>query len=139
MATTFPSLEWLKALQELINSNPEYEKAAADHEGAMTMVIEPEEGLLDEEYILWTDPYHGKLREVKRLKSIDEEKSEFLLNGKYSVWKKIIKGEQDPMRALMTGKIKVKGQMTSLLKQTRPAKITMETFQKIETVFIDEQ
>mgnify|MGYP000179700597 CR=1 FL=1 len=44
------------------------------------------------------------------LKSRDEKEAEFVYENPYSNWKKLIKGEIDPIKGLLTRKFKLKGQ-----------------------------
>lgn len=138
MALLYPSLEWLTELKDRLNADPDYEKAAANWEGSLVLHIQADEGL-DKDFFMWSDPYHGKIREVKVLNSLDEEKAEFVLSGKYTTWKTIVKGELDAMKAIMKSKLKVKGNMAFLLKQTKASNVLMKVQQSIDTAFIDEQ
>ncbi len=138
MALLYPSEEWLIELKDSLNANPDYEKAAANWEGALILHIQADENL-DKDYFLWADPYHGKVRDAKLLNSLDDEKAEFVLSGKYSTWKTVVKGDLDAMKAIMKSKIKVKGNMAFLLKQTKASNVLMKVQQSIDTLFIDEQ
>ena len=138
MALMFPSLEWLNELKDSLNADKAFEKAARKWEGSLVMHVQTDE-LLDKEAIMWIDPYHGKIRDAKVLGSLDEQKSEFVLGAKYSTWKSIINGEMDSMKAMMKGKIKVQGKLTTLLKQTKASNALIKVQQNIDTAFIDEQ
>ena len=138
MAVMFPSIEWLNELKDSLNADKAFEKAAAKWEGSLVMHVQADE-LLDKETIMWIDPYHGKIRDAKIINSLDEEESEFVLGAKYSTWKAIINGEMDSMKAMMKGKIKVQGKLTTLLKQTKASNALIKVQQNMDTVFMDEQ
>lgn len=138
MAVMFPSVEWLNELKDSLNADKPFEKAAAKWEGSLVMHVQADE-LLDKETIMWIDPYHGKVRDAKIINSLDEEESEFVLGAQYSTWKAIINGEMDSMKAMMKGKIKVQGKLTTLLKQTKASNALIKVQQNMDTVFIDEQ
>ena len=138
MAVMFPSVEWLNELKDSLNADKTFEKAAAKWEGSLVMHVQADE-LLDKETIMWIDPYHGKVRDAKIINSLDEEESEFVLGAQYSTWKAIINGEMDSMKAMMKGKIKVQGKLTTLLKQTKASNALIKVQQNMDTVFIDEQ
>lgn len=137
MALVFPSEEWLKELSDRLNADPNYAKAAANWEGTFVFHILPGEGL-DEEYILWADPTHGIWKDPKRIKNINEETVNHGLTGIYSIWKKVIKGELDPIRAMITRKMKVIGSMAYILKFKKGSDIIIKTLKGIETNFIDD-
>ena len=138
MAVMFPSEEWLNELKDSLNADKTFEKTAAKWEGSLVMHVQADE-LLDKETIMWIDPYHGKVRDAKIINSLDEEKSEFVLGAKYATWKAIINGEMDSMKAMMKGKIKVQGKLTTLLKQTKASNALIKVQQNMDTIFIDEQ
>jgi putative sterol carrier protein len=138
MAVMFPSVEWLNELKDSLNADKPFEKAAAKWEGSLVMHVQADE-LLDKETIMWIDPYHGKVRDAKIINSLDEEESEFVLGAQYSTWKAIINGEMDSMKAMMKGKIKVQGKLTTLLKQTKASNALIKVQQNMDTIFIDEQ
>ena len=138
MAVMFPSEEWLNELKDSLNADKPFQKAAAKWEGSLVMHVQADE-LLDKETIMWIDPYHGKIRDARILNSLDEERSEFVLGAKYATWKAIINGEMDSMKAMMKGKIKVQGKLTTLLKQTKASNAVIKVQQNMDTIFIDEQ
>jgi len=138
MAVMFPSEEWLNELKDSLNADKTFEKTAAKWEGSLVMHVQADE-LHDKETIMWIDPYHGKVRDAKIINSLDEETSEFVLGAKYTTWKAIINGEMDSMKAMMKGKIKVQGKLTTLLKQTKASNALIKVQQNMDTIFIDEQ
>jgi putative sterol carrier protein len=138
MAVMFPSKEWLNELKDSLNADKTFEKTAAKWEGSLVMHVQADE-LLDKETIMWIDPYHGKVRDAKIINSLDEEKSEFVLGAQYSTWKDILNGKMDSMKAMMKGKIKVQGKLTTLLKQTKASNALIKVQQNMDTIFIDEQ
>ena len=138
MAVMFPSEEWLNELKDSLNADKAFEKAAGKWEGSLVMNVQADE-LLDKEMIMWIDPYHGKIRDAKVLGSLDEQQSEFVLGAQYSTWKAIINGEMDSMKAMMKGKIKVQGKLTTLLKQSKASNALIKVQQNMDTVFMDEQ
>jgi len=138
MAVMFPSEEWLNELKDSLNADKTFEKTAAKWEGSLVMHVQADE-LHDKETIMWIDPYHGKVRDAKIINSLDEEESEFVLGAKYATWKAIINGEMDSMKAMMKGKIKVQGKLTTLLKQTKASNALIKVQQNMDTIFIDEQ
>lgn len=134
----FPSEEWVKALEEHTVNDEEYKKAGADWEGDVVMIIEAEEGKLDEPFYYYSKPHHGELLEACQIQSLDEKTPEYVISGPYSIWKSIVKREADAMQMMMKGKIRVKGDMQKLLKYAKFQQLGMKALQKVETTFIDE-
>jgi len=131
----FPSEEWVKEFCRKINENRSYEEAARDWEGDFLFVILPDEGL-KEEFLAYLDLYHGKCREYKIPKSRDEVKAEFVYEGKYSDWKRLVKGELDPIKGLLTRKFRLKGNLAKIMRYTRAAKELVSTASKVPSEFL---
>lgn len=134
----FPSQEWIKAMEALLDKNPEYKKAGATWEGDTIMIIEAEEGLLPESFIYYSHPHHGEILESYQLKSETEKTANYVIRAPYSTFKLIIQKKLDPMKAMMTGKIKIKGDMKKLLQYAKFQQLGMEALALVETQFIDE-
>jgi putative sterol carrier protein len=116
----FPSEEWFLRYVEELNASEEYQEAAKDWEGDFVYVILPDKGL-EKEYCYYLDLYHGKCREHHPLESRGSKKAEFMLMGKYRNWRKIGEGKLDGMKAILTGRMKLKGSMSKVMKYTKAA------------------
>jgi putative sterol carrier protein len=135
----FPSLEWLKELSDRMNRNKEYEEVGKSWEqGAFILHCTAEEGKLKDDVIMYIKPHKGKILEVAQLKSLDDREAEFTLTAPYSVWKEIVQGKTDGIKALMQGRIILKGDMAVLLRDVRPSQVIIKEMKFVETKFIDE-
>ena len=134
----YPSSEWMDALVNLLNNSAAYKKAAAKWEGSLCLVIEAEEDKLEKDMVFYSNPYHGEVLEHAVVDTVEEKDPDFAITGPYSVWKEINKGNLDTMQAIMKGKVKVKGNMATLLKQVKATQIMMKLIEEIPTKFIDE-
>jgi putative sterol carrier protein len=111
----FPSPEWLKALVEKLNTDERYAQVAHKWEGDMIFVIEPGEQIA-EETRFYLDLWHGKCRDAYHLAVGQDKKATFTLRGPYTNYMRLLKGEIDPMQALLTRKIGVQGNMAVLMR-----------------------
>jgi putative sterol carrier protein len=111
----FPDPEWLKALQEKLNQDEKYAQVARNWEGDMLYVIEPS-GALKEKVMYYLDLWHGKCRQAHVVDESQSIKPVFTLRAPYENYVRLLKGEIDPMQALLTRKISVQGNMTVLLR-----------------------
>ena len=140
----FMSPEWVKAIHEAINSSEDYEKAAKTWEGDILFVaidLPPvvSEKFGDKEKIgFWLDLWHGKSRGYEFVEDVDSKKAEFTIIATYENWKKVVKGELNPVSGLMTRKLKVKGSLTKILRHTNAAIALLKAVQIVPTKFIDE-
>lgn len=115
MNPIFPSLEWLQALDVKLNNDERYAEIAKKWEGDIVIVIEPE-GNLKERRIFYLDLWHGKCRGVAELKDESEKKAVFVLTATYENIKRILTGKLDPMQAMMTRKLSVKGNLGVMMR-----------------------
>ena len=111
----FPGSEWLQALMEKLNTDEKYAQVARNWEGDMTFVIQPN-GPLKEEQRYYLDLWHGECRDAYVIEKGSNVKSVFTLSGPYLNYVRLLKGELDPMQAMLTRKIGVKGNMAVLMR-----------------------
>ncbi len=127
--------EWLEAFGKAINDNPAYRESAAMWEGDMLCVIEPS-GPLDHEVRFFIGLYHGECTGVKLLKEGEEVDTEFTLAGPYDNWIKVVNKELDTIQAVMSGKLRLTGNMAKLMRATRAAQEIVNSLQNVETEFL---
>jgi len=116
----FPSHEWVVALCEALNNSPSYAEAAKNWEGDFYFIVEPG-GPLTQQAILYMDLWHGKCRLAKGITDSSEMNPAFVMSANYDTWVKVIKAELDPIQGLMTRKLKLKGNMTMIMKNVKAA------------------
>ncbi|UCH31115.1 MAG: SCP2 sterol-binding domain-containing protein [Candidatus Bathyarchaeota archaeon] len=131
----FPSEEWIKLFKEEVNKNAAYADAAQDWEGDFLFVATPDDRL-KEEVVFYVDLWHGKCRDAYMVPSRDAKKTEFIYEGAYRNWIKLINGEIGPIRGLLTRKFKVTGSMAKIMKYTKAATELVGTASKIPTEFL---
>jgi len=111
----FPSTEWLQALMEKLNTDERYAQVARNWEGDMTFQIEPG-GPIEEPISYYIDLWHGKARDAFVIDESREVDPVFTLKAPYENYVRLLKGEIEPMQALLTRKIGVKGNMAVLMR-----------------------
>ena len=116
MPAIFPSEEWLKGLEEKLNSDERYGEIARNWEGDLIIAIEPQ-GNLKERLNIYFDLWHGKCRHVEY--AVDSAKYPnpvFTLTATYNDITKIVTGKLNPMTAMMTNKLHVRGSMGYMMR-----------------------
>jgi len=131
------SAEWLKALQEAINSSQAYAHAARTWEGDFYFIIDPG-GLLEQEIVMYMDLWHGKCREAYPVADRSEKSPAFVINAPERAWRKVIGKKLDPIQGLMTRQLKLKGDMVKIMKAVKAAKELVECTTRVPTKFHDE-
>jgi putative sterol carrier protein len=138
MVHKFPSIGWLMALKDKLNSDEKYAKVASKWEGDIMFQIEPDDLLTTPTYY-YTDLWHGKCRDayVVDQEQVDDLTPAYLLSAPYSNFSRLLKGELDPMQAMITRKLKVKGSMAYMMRNVPVVLNFVRCAQEIETQFLD--
>jgi putative sterol carrier protein len=136
----FPSEEWLKEYVQRINESEGYREAAATWEGDVAYVIEaePDKGVAGDTWA-WLDLWHGECREGKLVTPDEGEKARFVIRAPYSRWKEVIKKELDPVKGMMQGKLKLKGDLPTIIRYVKAANELVNLAQTVPTEFADER
>ena len=134
MAYQFPSNAWIKALMQDLNQSEAYAEAAKNWEGDFYFVVEPG-GALEKTALLYMDLWHGKCREACEVTDESAKTPVFRMSAPVAVWKKVITKKLDPIQGLMTGQLKLKGNMAMVMKSVKAAKELVEACTRIETEF----
>lgn len=111
----FPSEAWVKLLEEKLNTDARYAQVAAKWEGDMAIVVEPDD-TLNEPMFFYFDLWHGKCRASRQIADLSEVAPAFVLKAAYGNLKKVVLGELDPMQAMLTRKLDVKGNMAVMMR-----------------------
>ena len=132
MGIPFPSDAWAKAMMEDLNKSDSYLDAAKNWEGDFYFIIEAG-GKLEKPTILYMDLWHGKCRKANLVTDADAIKPAYRLSGSAANWKRVMTKQMDPMQAMMTGQLKLQGNMVMVMKNVRAAKELVESCTHILT------
>jgi len=141
MANDFPSDAWTLAYKDAINSNPAYKTAGKDWtHGVVAMVVTADPSLgIPEDVGMWLDVHGGECRECRLVSREEAEKASFVIVAPYARWKEVIKGEIDPIKAMMQFKLKLtKGHMPTIVKYVHSSRELVNSTAKVPTKFRDE-
>ncbi len=133
-AIPFPSHEWVQAMMADLNQSESYRESAKNWEGDFYFVIEPG-GELKESVVLYMDLWHGACRSACQAPQNDGFNPVFRLSAPVATWKKVMTKQLDPIQALMTGQLKLRGNMAMVMKNVRAAKELVEACTRIPTEF----
>jgi putative sterol carrier protein len=111
----FPNDEWVHYLKEKLNTDQKYAQVARNWEGDFLVQVEPG-GALTERITYYLDLWHGKCRDAHVLDASEDKKAAFTLKAPYGNYIQVIKGDLDPMQAMLTRKLSVKGNMAVLMR-----------------------
>jgi putative sterol carrier protein len=135
----FPQDEWFRALADEINASEAYRQAASDWEGDIAFLIEadPERGVPAD---VWgyLDLWHGACRSGRLTTPEAGAGAAFTISATYRRWKDVVRGELDPVRAMMQGKLRVRGDLPTILRYVQAAHELVVICGVVPTRFPDE-
>ncbi len=133
MSFAFPSDPWVKAMMADLNASAAYKQAAEKWEGDFYFIIDPG-GTLEKQVTLYMDLWHGDCREAFEVNG-HIRNPVFRLSGPVATWKKVMTKKLDPMQAMMTGQLRLTGNMAMVMKNVRAAKELVEACTRIPTEY----
>jgi len=137
MAIKFISDEWIKELSRQLNASKDYERSAKDWEGDFVFVIEPDESHPNHAYF-FLGLLHGKSPDAALVASENERKADFKIRAPYGNWRRVIEGRLDPIQGMMTGKLKLQGNLLKIMRYPKAAKDLVACCSKVPTDFGDQ-
>jgi putative sterol carrier protein len=136
MAAIFPSEEWLQGLEIKLNSDPRYHEIAKNWEGDLLFFIEPD-GNLKEQFTFYLDLWHGTCRKVEYKPAPEAHPNPtFTLTASYKDIASILQGKLNPMTAMMTSKLKVKGSMGYMMRNVPTVLDFVRVAQEVTTAIL---
>jgi len=133
MSIKFPSDEWIRQWETLLNASESYAQAAANWEGDLVITIFPDDNYAQTTHI-YINLQHGKASEARFLKSLDEKKAQFTTTAPYGTWRKVLEGRIDVIQAMFSNKVKLVGSMAAI---QRTPKATYELVKIAGTIDTD--
>jgi putative sterol carrier protein len=137
MGYPFPSEAWLRELENILNSDEKYAETAKKWEGDLVFKVMPDDKSSgDESFFLYMDLWHGKCREAYLLNSIDAKPdAKFIFEITRGQAIKVLDGEMDAIQAMVTRKLKVRGDIGYML---RNVPVVLDFIRCCRLVEIDE-
>lgn len=131
--------EWAAAYEKLIREDALYKDAAKNWEGSVVIHIlaRPKSGLEKDVY-LFMDLWHGDCRFVRLVPPEVGKKADFVLTGHLERWEAVMAGELNTIKAMMQGKIKLKGHLPTIVRAVKAATRLVELAGEVETKYISQ-
>jgi putative sterol carrier protein len=136
----FGTQEWVEEFQTRLNDSASYRNAAATWEGALGLEFgaEPDLGWPETRYAV-LDLWHGECREAGFVTAAEAEQTPFLIRAPYSRWKQVLRGQLDPIKGMMQGKLRLRGDLPTIVRHVKAAKELVHIATEIPTDFPDER
>jgi len=139
MGIPFFSEEWISAYKTAINGNPAYKTAAADWTyGVVALICKALPPALPTDVGIWLDLDRGVCHEAKLVTVAEAAKAPFCITGEHARWKQVLKKELEPIKGMMQGKLKLKGDLPTIVRAVAAAQELVNSAATLDTKFLDE-
>jgi putative sterol carrier protein len=136
----FPTQPWFDAFVAEVNASEEYRVAAADWEGDIAFLVEAEpDKNMPADVWGYLDLWHGACRSGGVVGPHDGARAAYVIAAPYTRWKDVVQGDLDPVRGMMQGKLKVRGDLPTIIRYVRAANELVRLTGEVDTTFPDER
>jgi hypothetical protein len=140
-AVRFPTAEWLAALVEAVNRQPDLSRALAGLGADLAAVVEADPPALRSPIAAWGRQEGGRVAEWRVLEDEDEIlelEPAYVIRAPYRLWKELLLRRVDPVQAALSGRVRVKGDLEGLVRRAAYRYIMEEALRAVPTEFADE-
>jgi putative sterol carrier protein len=134
----FPTDPWFQEFIAAINASERYREVAATWEGDVAFAIEaePDKGVPE---TVWgfLDLWHGECRGGGVVDEASGAASTYVISAPYSRWREVLEGDLDPIRGMMQGKLRVRGDLPTIIRYVSAANELVHLTGAVDTVFPD--
>jgi len=136
----FASQAWFDAFVVQINESDHYREVAIDWEGdiAFRIMAEPDRGV-PADIFGYLDLWHGACRSGKVIDAAEAETAAYTIAAPFSRWKDVVEGDLDPIKGMMQGKLRVRGDLPTIVRYVKAANELVRLTGLVETEFQDER
>lgn len=131
----FPSSEWMNEFCTHLEAHPQAAEVAEGLDGVYRFVVEPA-GPLDRRHT-----YDVAIRPVPggaQVGLAEDGQPRLTLTTDYRRWQQLVRGELDVGMAVMLRRLKVSGDLSSLMGNLATARPLVESLHAVETIWLDE-
>ena len=131
--------EWTGAWEEAVRASKtfaEYNKGWKGDIGAI-MFADPAAGVTENQY-MYMHFDDGKVVSLRMCDKDTAENSKFVMSGDYVRWKQVAKGELDAVKAMMQGKLKLKGNLPYVVKYVKGVQESIRCLIGLDSEFPDD-
>ena len=133
------SQDWCRAWEEKVRASKDFAVFNKGWEGDIGCFIlkDTTAGLLEDQY-LYLDFEDGKVNGICMVDREKAEKAKFIISGDYIRWKQVALKELDAVKAMMQGKLKLKGNLPYVVKYVKGVQESIRCLTELESRFPDD-
>jgi putative sterol carrier protein len=128
----FPSAEWAELLRGAINASEEYAVAAKAWEGDVLLRILNQDPAAAPPGV-HLDLANGACRGATFVPDSRATQSEFAFEATAADWERILRGEVEPVRAVLSGQVKIRGNFAKAMRFTKASTLLVKIASAIPT------
>lgn len=132
---TFPSLEWSNELMARLNADAKFKSVGGRWEGDVNLYIEGVPGARSSQ-VIYIDSWHGTCRGVDFSMEEQARPAAFQIKAPLANWKRILSQEIGPIQAMISGQVRVYGNLAYILRNVGGTQRMVEIAATIPTRFL---
>jgi putative sterol carrier protein len=102
------SSAWCDACRERLEGREAYRVAASGWEGDLVLEMSADRARgIDPERAVWLDLHDGRCRGARPATTADRASAAYVLRADPTTWERLMAGEQEPVAAVMAGKLRL--------------------------------
>lgn len=136
----FATQEWAQAFRAEVEGSATYRKAGASWKhGPIAFLVRaaPQLGV-PEPVGLWLDLEAGRCREARICSMSEAARAPFCVEGSYGDWKAVVRRELDPVKAIVTRRLALRGSLLTLMRYVPAAMELVACALRVPSEFADE-
>lgn len=130
----FPSLAWSTELMQRLNADHKFKSVGNHWEGEVNLFIERVPGATSSQ-VIFIDSWHGVCREVDFCPEEQARPAAFLIKAPLENWIRILSQEIGPIQAMISGQVRVYGNLAYILRNVGGTQRMVEVAATIPTQF----
>lgn len=137
----YPSQEWCDFWKNTLNEDTAVEQAGqnwgVDFNGNLVFELQPGDGLEEKTYV-YLQAKAGKCTGAEIIADPAQADYGFLVEGSYGVFKPVVKGELDFIEAVVKGQLKLKGDMSKIMRNAKFIRAVANSISSFENEYLGE-
>ena len=134
----FGSRDWIDALVAALNAQPELARALAGLGRDAAVVIEADPPAWPEVVAAWVSQDGGRIARWRLLDDEDELleiEPAYVVRAPYRLVRSILRGEVDPVKAALSGRVRVAGDLEALVRRSQYRRVVDAALATVATEY----
>lgn len=130
---------WCQAWEEKVRASKDFALFNKGWEGDIgCFILKDPPANLPEDQFLYLDFEDGRVNGITMVDREKAEKAQFIIRGDYLRWKQVARKELDAIKAMMQGKLKLKGNLPYVVKYVKGVQESIRCLTELDSKFPDD-